>query len=294
MKIKHLSLVLIIFMLFTACQREETIMDGTESSIYDVNDVQKIKIVDPQAQIRSGCSPTADALQTAQKNDTYTVLNKVQDWYAVQLPDNNIGFVPQQQSQPVIDESQPVKTPPVAQRTPQQQNKPQPSGPDAEAGDATNAKGEDTELNSNGNTNKAGKDNANNASSMTAAEQEMLDLVNKERSANNLQPLQGDLEVTKVARIKSQDMIDNNYFSHNSPTYGSPFDMLKSFGVHYIAAGENLAGNQSVTAAHNALMNSPGHKANILKPEYTHVGIGIIEGGNYGMMFTQMFTNKSK
>lgn len=129
-------------------------------------------------------------------------------------------------------------------------------------------------------------------SGLTAEEQQMLNLVNGERAKAGLGALKADLTLTKVARLKSQDMINRNYFSHQSPTYGSPFDMMKSFGVTYNTAGENLAGNSTVSAAHTALMNSAGHRANILKSSFTHVGIGIIKGGQYGMMFTQMFVGR--
>ena len=123
----------------------------------------------------------------------------------------------------------------------------------------------------------------------TQDEQAMLNLINKERAAAGLKPLTMDAALTKIARMKAQDMIDNNYFAHQSPTYGSPFDMMKSQGVVYHYAGENLAGAPNVTTAHANLMNSPGHKANILKPEYTKVGIGVVNGGKYGKMFVQEF-----
>lgn len=129
-------------------------------------------------------------------------------------------------------------------------------------------------------------------SGLTAEEQQMLNLVNGERAKAGLGALKADLTLTKLARLKSQDMINRNYFSHQSPTYGSPFDMMKSFGVTYNTAGENLAGNSTVSAAHTALMNSAGHRANILKSSFTHVGIGIVKGGQYGMMFTQMFVGR--
>jgi len=124
---------------------------------------------------------------------------------------------------------------------------------------------------------------------LTAQEQQMLDLVNQEREKQGLPALKADPELTKVARVKAKDMIDNNYFDHNSPTYGSPFDMMKKFGVEYNTAGENLAGNSSVDGAHTSLMNSQGHRENILKSEYTSVGIGVVDGGQYGKMFVQMF-----
>jgi uncharacterized YkwD family protein len=124
---------------------------------------------------------------------------------------------------------------------------------------------------------------------LTADEQQMLNLVNQEREKQGLPALKADPELTKVARVKAKDMIDNNYFDHNSPTYGSPFDMMKKFGVEYKTAGENLAGNSSVEGAHTSLMNSQGHRENILKSDYTNVGIGVVDGGQYGKMFVQMF-----
>ncbi len=130
------------------------------------------------------------------------------------------------------------------------------------------------------------------AKDLTPNEQEMLRLVNGERSKRGLDPLEVDLNVTEVARNKSQDIIDNSYFSHFSPTYGSPFSMLKSFGVKYIYAGENLAGNSTVNDAHKALMNSKGHKENILNPDFTHIGIGVKEGAKHGKIFTQLFIGR--
>jgi uncharacterized YkwD family protein len=128
---------------------------------------------------------------------------------------------------------------------------------------------------------------------LTVDEQKMVVLVNKERTDRGLQPLQVDMSLVKVARMKSQDMITNNYFAHQSPKYGSPFDMMKAEGIKYTFAGENIAGASTVDIAHNALMNSPGHRANILNDKYTHVGIGIVKGGPYGMMFSQEFIRKA-
>jgi uncharacterized YkwD family protein len=135
----------------------------------------------------------------------------------------------------------------------------------------------------------AEKPKAEATEGLTADEQQMLDLVNQERQKQGLPALKADLELTKVARVKAKDLIDNNYFDHNSPTYGSPFDMMKQFGIQYQTAGENLAGNSSVEGAHTSLMNSQGHRENILNSAYTNVGIGIVDGGQYGKMFVQMF-----
>lgn len=117
----------------------------------------------------------------------------------------------------------------------------------------------------------------------------MIELVNKERVKAGLKPLSVDLRLVELARKKSQDMIANGYFDHNSPTYGSPFDMMKKAGIEYRTAGENLAGAATVERAHEALMASEGHRRNILNPAFTHIGVGVVKGGPYGMMFTQMF-----
>ncbi len=124
---------------------------------------------------------------------------------------------------------------------------------------------------------------------VTAEEQQMLNLINKERAANKLAPLQMDMRLVKVARMKSLDMIKNNYFGHTSPTYGTPFAMMKAQGITYKYAGENIAGAATVARAHTILMNSPSHKANILAPGFSKVGIGVIKGGPYGLMISQEF-----
>jgi uncharacterized YkwD family protein len=120
----------------------------------------------------------------------------------------------------------------------------------------------------------------------------MFRLVNEERVKAGLKPLELDMELTRVARLKSRDMVDNKYFDHTSPTYGSPFEMIEQFGITFRAAGENLAGNNSVEDAHVSLMNSRGHRANILNESFTHIGIGIVEGSIYGKIYTQMFIQK--
>ncbi len=117
----------------------------------------------------------------------------------------------------------------------------------------------------------------------------MLNLINKERAAKGLKPLSMDSKLTQIARTKAKDMIDNNYFSHQSPTHDSPFDMMKKNGINYRHAGENLAGAPDVNTAHTNLMNSSGHRANILSDKYTKVGIGVVSGGPYGKMYAQEF-----
>ena len=119
-----------------------------------------------------------------------------------------------------------------------------------------------------------------------------LKLINEQRAAYGLSALKMDKELQRVAKIKAKDLVDNNYFSHNSPTYGSPFDMMKSFGITYKAAGENIAGNSTLKGAVTAWMNSQGHRENILSNAYNYTGIGIVESKTYGKILVQMFIGK--
>lgn len=129
-------------------------------------------------------------------------------------------------------------------------------------------------------------------SSLNANEKEVFDLINKQRTNNGLKPLQINEEVQRVARIKAQDMVNNNYFAHESPTYGSPFKMLQSFKISYKTAGENIAANSSNSGAVTSWMNSSGHKANILNSNFNYTGIGVVSSNKYGKIFVQMFIGK--
>lgn len=122
-------------------------------------------------------------------------------------------------------------------------------------------------------------------------EQRMLELVNSERVANGLQPLAADPELTEVARRHSADMFARGYFAHDTPEGLTPFDRMEQANVRFLTAGENLALAPTVTVAHTGLMNSPGHRANILRPQFGRVGIGIMDGGMRGLMVSQEFRN---
>ncbi|WP_394232684.1 CAP domain-containing protein [Niallia oryzisoli] len=117
------------------------------------------------------------------------------------------------------------------------------------------------------------------AASVGTFEEEVVRLVNAERAKQGLSPLQHRSDVKNVAEKKAMDMINSNYFSHTSPNYGSPFDMLKTFGISYRSAGENIAkGQRSPQEVMNAWMNSTGHRANILNSSYNAIGVGFYNG----------------
>jgi uncharacterized YkwD family protein len=141
---------------------------------------------------------------------------------------------------------------------------------------------------------------------LSVDERRMVDLVNQERTRAGLPELKVNPELVLVAHLKAAEMVKNNYFSHASPTYGTPFEMMKQFGISYRTAGENLAGAPSVDLAHQNLMNSPGHRANILNGAFKEIGVGVVDVGArhagvvdvgarhavplpYGKIFVQMF-----
>jgi len=118
-------------------------------------------------------------------------------------------------------------------------------------------------------------------------------LTNAERAKAGLGPLKMNWELQRMARIKSEDMRNRNYFSHNSPSFGSPFNMMKSFGITYTSAGENIAAGQDTPeSVVRSWMNSPGHRANILKAEYNQIGCGVAFGGSYRVYWTQEFIRR--
>lgn len=128
------------------------------------------------------------------------------------------------------------------------------------------------------------------ADAETQFEREIIRLTNVERSQKGLAPLKTHAELSKVARLKSEDLRDKNYFSHDSPTYGSPFDMIKKFGIKYLSVGENIAAGYSTPEqVVQGWMDSEGHRANILDKNYTHIGVGYAKGGSYGHYETQLF-----
>ena len=115
----------------------------------------------------------------------------------------------------------------------------------------------------------------------------MIRLVNDIRKQNGLSPLTANWELSRVARYKSQDMVDNRYFAHNSPTYGTPFEMMRAFGLSFRTAGENIAyGYATPQKVVDGWMNSSGHRANILNASYEQIGVGYVAKGKY---WTQMF-----
>lgn len=205
--------------------------------------------------VRSGPGTGYKIVTSVPKNTYIRVFAGVGDWYVVQVEGDFVGAVSKKYVKPIYP-------------------------------------GTNTGSNSNTGTSQNNNTGTTTSSNMNSDEKEVFDLINKQRIQNGLSPLKENSELQRVARIKAQDMVNNNYFSHTSPTYGSPFDMMKSFKISYNTAGENIAGNSSNSDAVTAWMNSPGHRANILNSSFNQTGIGVVKESKYGKIYVQMFIGK--
>lgn len=214
--------------------------------------------------LRNGPSLEHDVIGQFKQHKWLNVLAKIGDWYAVFDPESgkvgcvygpylaNPDTINKQAGKTAAPSPSPKETPP-----------------------ASPAPGKEKE-----------------ADDLSQQEKQLLDLINQERAKSNLSPLIADPELMKVARTKADDMTKNNYFSHYSPTYGSPFDMMRQFGISFKAAAENIAGNSTVEGAVNSWMKSEGHRNNIMNPNYNYTGIGISRSTKYGYVFVQMFIRR--
>ncbi|MGJ9385632.1 CAP domain-containing protein [Salipaludibacillus sp. CF4.18] len=195
------------------------------------------------------------------------------------FPDLNIQQPSPDQEQPAPEQTRPEPEPEQAdQGQPKQEQRQQPDQgqPSQQPQQPEQAQQPDTTQGGNQGTQQE--------------EQQVIDLTNQQRRENGLSDLQADDALSNVARAKSTDMQQNNYFSHTSPTYGSPFDMMRDFDINYSSAGENIAqGQRSPQEVVQAWMDSPGHRENILNGTYTHIGVGYDPNGNH---WTQMFISK--
>lgn len=204
---------------------------------------------------------------TVPSGSSMKIMGKYDGYYVAMLPNNRIGLVP-------INSSKPA--------SPAQTGTTNPATTPAAPLPGTGTTGITGGTTGGGTTTGA-------ASGEIAT---MISLVNQARAQSGLKALSQDSQLTNIAGLKSSDLAKNNYFSHNSPTYGSPFDMMKKYGVSYLYAGENLAMNQNVQSAENALMNSPDHKANILNPSFTNIGVGVSQKSDGSKIYVQMFIGR--
>ncbi len=254
-----LIILLVLIVLSLASCANQAKMESKTSSIFQRGEVKNCKITVDQTDIKAGANKNARTITTLNKNDVVKVMGEIGNWYVVNFNNKEIGCINKNQARPIVKEGQEPQKPLPTQDPPRQE------APQTEVEPAKN---------------------------ITTMERTMINLVNSERKKNGLSSYKTDNELSKIARIKARDMVENNYFSHYSPTYGSPFEMMDHFEIEYLRAGENLAANQSVDKAHNSLMNSKGHRQNILNKNFTRIGVGIKSSEKYGYIFVQMFISK--
>lgn len=232
------------------------------SATFEMVDFSYATVTAGSVNVRAGVGTNFPSIGKISSGQKIRVLGKLDGWYVVKMPDSNkIGCVAKQYLK-AYTTTNTTSTPKPLPTTPSG------TGTGTSTGTATGS------------------------GTMSSDESRILQLCNAERSKAGVSPLKANNDLTKLARMKSQDMVNKNYFSHQSPTYGSPFDMMKNYGISYMYAGENIAMNQTADKAFTAWMNSEGHRKNILNPNFTEIGVGIAGKGGGSNLYTQEFIGR--
>ncbi|MCI8277560.1 MAG: SH3 domain-containing protein [Clostridia bacterium] len=208
--------------------------------------------------LRSGPSTSFESISMLKRNEYLRVYAQIGDWYVVQNDKNLIGAVHSKYIDKCLDEKAPVSSSEEIIET------------------SANLVNDSKEINF----------------EMSESETKLLNLINEERKKNNLSELQIDEELQNIARLKAQDLVENNYFSHISPSFGTPFEMLKNNGINYKTASENIAGNSSLEGAVSSWMNSEDHKKNILSNEFNYTGLAVVDSLAYGNIVVEFFVGR--
>lgn len=249
----------LIFLTITGVSTADTeeIQETDVLPVFQSFDLVKGTVTATFLNVRQGPSTKYNIIRVLKNGQEVKIFGKIGDWYAVyESPTGCVGAVYSKYISIGGEEQQPV------------------SGPKTETGHESSLQP------------------ATPPENVSRNEQQLLDLINKARIDAGLTALEFDSDLMDVVRLKAKDMVDNNYFSHQSPTYGSPFDMMRQFSINFKTAGENIAGNKTVEAAFNAWMNSENHKRNILNAKFNCTGIGIVKSNTYGLVLVQQFIGK--
>jgi len=277
---KVLAIVLtLLILLFTMIPMGTAQFKVEASEAYQKMDSSSGIVTAADVNLRNGPATTFDIICKLKKDQKVTVIGKLGSWYAVYVSSSgNVGAISAQYLK--IEKAKATTTKATTakniQSTPKVTSK---------TDTKTNAK-----TNTNTNANAKADTTVSKVQDISSDEQALLDLVNKERKGEGLKALEFDAGLVKIARLKVADMKNNNYFSHTSKFYGSPFDMMKKYGIKFSAAGENISGNQTIEKAVKAWTNESGN--NLFNEKFTHTGIGIVDSPTYGKLFVQMFIKK--
>lgn len=231
-----------------------TSVQALKYSQFKWSDIQQVQITAYTLNVRTGPGIEYPSIGHIKRGQIVDVLGSLQDWYVVHLPDDSVGVISSKYTR-VYRYRASAQT-----------------GAFSETDSIALAVEPSVSL-------QPGTEAL-----------KMLELINEERAQQGLLPYVLDPEISKIAVLKASDMATNQYFGHDSPIYGSPFAMLKQFGIPYRSAGENIAGNQSIENAHTSIMNSPSHRSHILSNQFQKIGIGVVEDKRYGKIIVQLFT----
>ncbi len=229
---------------------------------------------------------TYKVISKVHKNEYVRIFAKIDNWYVIQTDKDIVGVVYANYIKPINNDAKETS-----------------SDVDMESVETVSKKVDETDYNvENSSTNQKNASNEvcenvvvsdkENTTELTSDEQYIFDAINHEREKNGLDAFKIDDDLQNVCRIKAKDMVENDYFSHNSPSLGSPFEMMKKENIIYKIAGENIAGNSDNQKAVDSWMNSKNHRANILNNNYNYTGIAVIDSPKYGKIYVQMFIGK--
>ncbi len=258
MKKKIVLVVLCILIVSTTCYASTGDSNAPMQLALEKIEYDAAMVTVSRLNLREGPSTSYPSICKLEKGQAVTVMGKLGDWYAVYYPDNGLVGAVDGRYIEFASGAVPVTTNGMeAKKPPAKDKTPSP-----------------------------------NSLTLSEDEQKLLELVNKARADKKLEPLTADENLMKVARMKAKDMVDNNYFSHQSPTYGSPFDMMRQFDNVFKSAGENIAGNKTVEGAFKAWMSSESHQSNILNTGFKVTGIGVENSATYGKILVQQFIGR--
>lgn len=229
--------------------------------------------------VRCGPGLTYNKVGKLYKGEYINVFAKVGGWYIVQTKSDLIGAVSSEYIDAVYNEEEGVSGLSTSEVNPEQN---------------TESKSEETELQkvTSAKSSEVGAAEFADSNELSSDEKEFLELINSNRKNNGLEELQIDSEIQNIARLKAQDLKENNYFSHTSETYGNIDNMLATFKIPYEVSAENIAGNKTLSGAVEAWMNSNNHKINILNKDFNYTGIAVVDSETYGKIFVEVFVKK--
>ena len=273
-KFKIMALILSIILVFGLCST--VLATNTE---YETLDFDYGIVTASCLNVRCGPGITYSRVGKIYNGEYVDIFAKIGNWYIIKTEDNLVGAVSSDYIDAVYDEIS------VTSDTSEENSvKTSDENIVSESDENTAEISDDTTTEE-----EVISEEYADTLSLSEEEQEFLDLINANRTANGLSNLEINSDIQNLARLKAQDLVENNYFSHDSETYGNIEEMANSFFISYTSIGENIAGNSSLSKAVEALMNSENHKANILSEEYNYTGVAVEESDTYGKIFVEVF-----